>query len=257
MPPVDLAASLHRTLPVVRANIALFARDPGPLVGRIVQPVLLVLLLQPLYTTAMGDQEAGATQVVLAELVLFSLLGMSIVGTSILTERRWRTFDRLRATPARVPELLAGKAIPILGFLLLQQAVILTLGVTVLGVRVADYGLLLLAEVTWALTVLCIGAAIATLVSSFAQLTAAVDIGATILAGLSGALVPLHAMPGWAQAIAPAWPAYWAMRALRGAVNGNPQHTLTSAAVIAGIAVIAAVIAAVQLARGWGRDALI
>lgn len=31
----------------------------------------------------------------------FSLLALSVVGTGILTERSWRTWDRLRATPAR------------------------------------------------------------------------------------------------------------------------------------------------------------
>ena len=248
---------LDRTLPVAQANLALFLRDPGPLIGRITQPVLLVLLLQPLYASAMGDRERGTTQVVLGELVLFSLLGMSIVGTAILTERRWNTFDRLRATPARAAELLAGKAIPVLGFLLLQQLVVLGLGVFVLGVRIANYGLLLLVDLTWALTVLCLGAAIAMLVNSFAQLSATVDIGATILAGLSGALVPIHAMPAWAQAIAPGWPAYWAMRGLYGAVDGDVWRALSACAVLAGCAVLAATIAAVRLARGWGRNTLI
>jgi ABC-2 type transport system permease protein len=246
-----------RTLPVLQTNMALFVRDPGPLIGRIVQPILLVLLLQPLYTAAMGDRVGGAIQLVLGHLVLFSLLGMSIVGTSILTERRWCTFDRLRASPARAPELLAGKAIPILGFLLLQQAVVLSLGVMVLGVRVSNYGLLLVADLVWALTVLCIGAALAVLVNSFAQLSATIDIGSTVVAGLSGALVPLATMPSWAQTIAPIWPAYWAMTSLRSAVDGDPYGTLASSAVLGCIAAGAATIAAVRLARGWGRNTLL
>ena len=36
-----------------------------------------------------------------------------------------------------------------------------------------------------------------------------------ILAGIGGALVPVSALPGWAQAIAPATPAYWAMSGFR------------------------------------------
>ncbi len=246
-----------RILPVLQANVALFTRDPGPLIGRIIQPILLVLLLQSLYASAMGDQVGGTVQVVLGHLVLFSLLGMSIVGTSILTERRWCTFDRLRAAPTRTPELLAGKAIPILGFLLLQQAVVLALGVVVLGVRVRDYGLLLVAELAWTLTVLCVGAAIAMCVNSVAQLSATIDIGSTVVAGLGGALIPLAIMPGWAQAIAPVLPAYWAMESLRSAVNGDLHGTLASSAVLAGIAAAAAAIAAVRLARGWGRNTLL
>lgn len=250
-------STLDRTLPLVRNNLTLFARDRGPLIGRIVQPILLVLLLQPLYVRAMGDQALGTTQVVLGHLVLFSLLGMSIVGTAILTERRWYTFDRLRATPARVPELLAGKAIPILLFLMLQQVVVLGLGIVVLGVHVADFGLLALAAFVWTVTVLCVGAAIAMLVKSYAQLTAVIDIGASIMAGLGGALVPLAATPGWAQAIAPVWPAYWAMRSLRGAVHGDLRTTVLASAVLLGIAALSATIAGLRLARGWGRNPLL
>lgn len=250
-------SSLDRTLSLVRGNVTLFVRDPGPLVGRITQPVLLVLLMQPLYVAAIGDGARGTTQVVLGQLVMFSLLGTSVVGSSILTERRWNTLDRLRATPARVPELLTGKAVPVMGFLLLQQAVLLVLGVTVLGLEVTDPALLLLAAVVWAATVLCTGAAIATTVGSLAQFSAVVDVGSTVVAGLSGALVPLAAMPEWARTIAPVWPGYWAMEGLRSAVDGDREATLVAVAVLLAFAVAAAAIAAVRLRRGWGRSTLL
>jgi ABC-2 type transport system permease protein len=250
-------SSLDRTLSLVRGNVTLFVRDPGPLVGRITQPVLLVLLMQPLYVAAIGDGARGTAQVVLGQLVMFSLLGTSVVGSSILTERRWNTLDRLRATPARVPELLAGKAVPVMGFLLLQQAVLLALGVTVLGLEVADPALLLLAAVVWAATVLCTGAAVATTVGSLAQFSAVVDVGSTVVAGLSGALVPLAAMPEWARAIAPVWPGYWAMEGLRSAVDGDRDATLVAVAVLLAFAAAAAAVAAVRLRRGWGRSTLL
>jgi ABC-2 type transport system permease protein len=250
-------SSLDRTLSLVRGNVTLFVRDPGPLVGRITQPVLLVLLMQPLYVAAIGDGARGTAQVVLGQLVMFSLLGTSVVGSSILTERRWNTLDRLRATPARVSELLTGKAVPVMGFLLLQQAVLLVLGVTVLGLEVTDPALLLLAAVVWAATVLCTGAAIATTVGSLAQFSAVVDVGSTVVAGLSGALVPLAAMPEWARTIAPVWPGYWAMEGLRSAVDGDREATLVAVAVLLAFATAAAAIAAVQLRRGWGRSTLL
>jgi ABC-2 type transport system permease protein len=205
----------------------------------------------------MEGQQQGTVQVVLGYQVMFSLLGMSIVGASILTERRWSTFDRLRATPARTVELLAGKALPVLGFLLVQQSILLTLGVVVFDLHVDDYRLLVLAELAWTLAVLCMGAAIALSVNSLAQFTAVIDIGATVLAGLSGALVPMTAMPGWAQACAPIWPGYWAMSGLRGAVDGDTHTTLVSSAVLAAIAVGAAIVAGHRLVRGWGRNTLL
>jgi ABC-2 type transport system permease protein len=246
-----------RTVALILGNLALFRRDPGPLVSRIAQPVLLLLLLQPLYGLAIDDPAAAARQLVLGHLILFTMLGMSIVGTAILNERRWHTFDRLRATPARTPELLAGKAVPILLFILGQQAVVLGLGIAVLDLRVASFPLLVLADLIWAVTVLCLGAAIAVLVRSFAQLSAVVDIGASIAVGLGGGLVPLSAMPQWAQAIAPVWPAYWAMEGLRSAATGDAAAVLTSCAALGGVATLAAAVAGVRLARGWGRETLL
>ena len=174
--------SLDRTIPIVRTNVALLGRDPGPLIGRIVQPCLLVLLMRPLYVSSMDGQQQGTVQVVLGYQVMFSLLGMSIVGASILTERRWSTFDRLRATPARTLELLAGKAIPVLVFLLVQQGILLTLGIVAFDLHVDDYGLVVLAELAWALAVLCMGAAIALMVNSLAVSAHEVNSVAGILA---------------------------------------------------------------------------
>lgn len=246
-----------RTFPLVRHNLTLFGREPGPLIGRILQPVLLLLVLNPLYVAALGDQSRGTTQVVVGFLVLFSLLGMSIIGNAILTERRWQTFDRIRATPAHAAELIAGKAIPILLFVLLQQAVLLGLGIVVLGLPVASFGLLCVAVGVWVLTVLAIGTAVAMCVRSFAELSAVIDIGAFICTAVGGALVPLTAMPGWAQAMAPLSPAYWAMDGLSAALSGNSSRLLLASAVLLGLAAACAVIAGHRLTHGWGRNTLL
>jgi ABC-2 type transport system permease protein len=244
-------------LPLVRANLTLFLRDPGPLVGRIVQPVLSLLILQRLYVAAMGDRTEGTVQVVVGYLVLFSLLGTSIAGNAILADRKWNTFERLRVSPARPAELLAGKAIPILGFILAQQVVLFGLGIAILRLPVASYPLLILTDLVWAITVLCLGAAIAMLVKSYAQLSAVIDIGASIGTALGGGLVPLSAMPDWSRTIAPISPAYWAFRGLRGALTGGTTAALGSAGVLAGIAALSAIVAGRRLSRGWGRATLL
>ncbi len=66
-------------------------------------------------------------------LVIFSALALSIVGNFILAERSWRTWDRLRCTRASITELLVGNTLPAYGLLLLQQAILLTYAVTVVG----------------------------------------------------------------------------------------------------------------------------
>jgi ABC-2 type transport system permease protein len=50
---------------------------------------------------------------------------------------------------------------------------------------------------------------------SVVQLNALTNAGAMLLAGLGGAVTPVELLPGWARAIAPLTPAYWAMRGFR------------------------------------------
>ncbi len=250
--------SLLRTGALVRHNTMLLLREPGPLASRLLMPLVAVLVFEPLYKAAMaGNSSAGAGQAVAGMLVLFSLLALSIVGTSILAERSWHTWARLRATPLRAEELLLGKALPAWVALLVQQAVILGFGRLVLGMRVADIGLLALSVVGWSTTLLCVGTALGTVLRSQAEFSAVQDIGSFLCTALGGALVPLAAMPGWARHLAPASPAYWAMSALRGAVTGDPSQVWRALLVLLGIAAVAAALAAWRLSRGWGRSALL
>jgi ABC-2 type transport system permease protein len=250
--------ALLRTGALVRHNTMLMLREPGPLASRLLMPLVAVLVFEPLYKAAMaGNGAAGASQAVAGMLVLFSLLALSIVGTSILTERAWHTWARLRATPLRASELLLGKAIPALVALLTQQCAILVFGRLVLGLRVADVGLLAVAVAVWSTTLLCVGTALGTVLRSQAEFSAVQDIGSFVLTSLGGALVPLAAMPGWARHLAPASPAYWAMSALRGALTGDIGQFWHALVVLLTIAVAAATLAGWRINRGWGRSALL
>ncbi len=247
---------MHGLAAVARHNAILFSREPGPAISRIVMPLVFVSLLRPLYQAAQGE-DAGTAQAVAGVLVLFSLLGMSLVGWAIITERSWHTLDRLRATPARTIEVVAGKAMPVLALLLVQQAVLIGYGVVVLGLRPASYGLLALAVPSWAATLLGMGSAVGALVRSHSELSVVVDIGSVVLTSLGGALVPLSTMPGWARAIAPASPGYWAMRAMSGALHGDTGSTIGAIGVLLAIAVLTGTVAAARIARGWTRSQLL
>ncbi len=246
--------SVSRLDALIRHNVLLVAREPGPLLSRVVLPLVLVSLLRPLYQTAAG-QRAGTVQAVGGVLVMFSLLGMSLVGTALMTERVWRTADRLRATAAGRVELLVGKALPALGLLLLQQGLILGYGAVALGLHVAAPALLSLVVMVWSVTLLSLGAMIGALSRSPAELAAAVDIGSLVLTAFAGALAPLAMMPGWARAIAPASPGYWAMRAVRAALVGQVGPAIGASVVLAGVAAVAATIATVRIGRDTRRGA--
>lgn len=239
-----------------RHNAALMLREPGPVLSRLIMPLVMIVLLRPLYLSALARHgvQAGTVQVVTGMLVMFSLLALSVVGTAILTERTWRTWDRLRATPARSGELLATKALPGFGMLAVQQAEVLLFGVVAFGLRIADPILLAAAVLSWALALLGIGTALGATLRSQSELNMAYDIGGVLLSALGGALVPLSVLPRWAQAAAPVSPGYWAMSALRAAVAGQAGPALRAMAVLVAVAAVTTALGAWRITRGWARS---
>jgi ABC-2 type transport system permease protein len=243
---------------LIQHNFTLLTREPGPLISRLVQPLVLILLMKPLYVAALAREgvQAGTSQVVTGMLVLFSLLALSVVGSAIMAERTWRSWDRLRATPARSGELLLGKAVPAFAMLAAQQAVVICFGVVVFGLRVRSPGLLIVAITAWALALLGIGATFGAVLRSQNELQVAYDIGGILLSAVGGAMVPLSTLPGWTRAIAPASPGYWAMAALRAALLGQTGATFRAAGLLAAVAVAMGTIAVWRISRGWPRSRL-
>ena len=248
--------SARRTRALVRHNTLLLLREPGPVVGRMVLPLVFVTLLRPLYQAAQG-RTAGTEQAVLGTLVTFSLLALSIVGGAILTERVQHTWERLRTSTAHPLEILAGKGLPVLGAMLAQQALVIGFGAAVLGLPLDHLRLLVPALLCWTLALLGIGAALGTLARSQSQLSAAYDIGGMLLSSLGGALVPLASLPHWVRAVAPLSPGYWAVSSLHAALAGDAGRCLTGGAVLLGMAAAAGLAAALGLRRAGGRSARI
>ncbi|MFC4535363.1 ABC transporter permease [Sphaerisporangium dianthi] len=246
-----LAESLYRMFALARINWTLRLRDPGQFISYLLMPMILMLVLKPIYNRAFSG---GTTQVATGMLVIFSTLALAIVGTATLTERTWHTWDRLRSTRVTTAELLLGKALPIFLLLLTQQAILLAYGMLVIGVRPAGNAwLVALAVPTWGATLLAIGTAIAATVRSHGELSAICDIGALTLTTLGGAFVPVDMFPGWLQVVAPVSPGYWALSMLQAALRGDVPGTLVPAAVLLTAGVAAGAYAVWRLGRGLGR----
>jgi ABC-2 type transport system permease protein len=255
---LPLPDATFRLTALVRHNATLMLREPGPVISRLVQPLVLITLMHPLYAAALADEgaQAGTVQVVTGMLVMFSLLALSVVGTGIMTERSWRTWDRLRASQARPAELLCAKAVPAFTLLVVLQAEVIGFGVAAFGLRVPDLALLALAVTSWAFALLGIGMALGAMLRSQGELNVAYDIGGILFSALGGALIPFWELPGWARAIAPASPGYWAMGALRSALNGQGVATLRDACLLAVVAAAAGALAARRMSRGSPRSRL-
>jgi ABC-2 type transport system permease protein len=246
--------SAVRTAALIRHNMLLLLREPGPLASRLVLPLAFLVMLLPLYRAAQGEH-AGTVQAVTGSLVTFSLLALSIVGSSILSERIGHTWERLRASAAHPAELLVGKGLPVMATLLVQQTVVVGFGVLVLGMRVEHAYLLGGVLLCWTSALLGIGTALGGYARSFGELSAGYDIGGMILSSLGGALVPLSELPLWVRAIAPASPGYWAVSALRAALAGDAATAAGGCGVLLGIALLAGTAAAVRINRGLHRSA--
>jgi ABC-2 type transport system permease protein len=250
-----LRGSAYRIGAIARHNLIIRLRDPGQMISYIVMPMVLMVVLKPLYIRAVSG---GAVQVVTGLLVMFSVFAIAIAGNSILVERHWHTWDRLRQSRASATEMLLGKTIPIFVLMLLQQTLLFVYGCLVIGVRLPhSVGYIALAIPVWAFSLLAMGAALATVARSLGELGVISDVGALVLSSLGGALVPLSILPGWARALAHISPGYYALSMMQAAIRGDGRGVLVPAAVLLVLGLLAGAYAVRRLARGWGRTRLL
>jgi ABC-2 type transport system permease protein len=213
----------------VRHQTILLARDPGPMIGYLVMGLLLITVTRPLYTVldrlSAAPGAAGTDQAAAGMAVMFSLFALKISAAHLLNEHTWHTWDRLRASPARFGEILAGKALPIFVAILAQQALLFGVSAAAFGLHpAAGWPALTACALAWSACVLLLGSGASTLARTPAQLSAAGDIFALLTTVLGGAIVPVALLPGWLRPIAPASPGYWALDAYRCALTGTPAQ---------------------------------
>ncbi|TCK22306.1 ABC transporter permease [Pseudonocardia endophytica] len=243
----DVTDTLHRSRVLIRHNVALVLRDVYPVASYLVMPMVLMLVLRPLYVNALDD---GLMQVVVGPVVMVSVLSLHLVGNLVVVEREWGTWDRLRGSRASIVEMMLGKAVPA-GLLLLAQLVVpfafgyLVIGLPLPAAPVQLFGAMLL----WTACLLSLGYAVAAVVRSRAQMGAVADIGALLLSALGGALLPVGLMPGWAQVLAHVSPGYWAIALMRAASDGDVHAALLPAVVLLVITVVVGAFAAQRFSR--------
>jgi ABC-2 type transport system permease protein len=212
---------------VVRHQVTLIARDPGPMLGYVIMGILLITVNRGLYAALgrllPGVPPGGIDQAASGMAVMFSLFALKVGAAHLLDERTWHTWDRLQATPARFGELLAGKSLPIYGAIVIQQLILFGYSAAAFGLRpAAGWWALLGCGLIWSACVLLLGSAASTLARSPAQLSAAGDVFAILTTVLGGALVPVALLPSWLRPVAPVSSGYWAMRAYQTALTGQP-----------------------------------
>jgi ABC-2 type transport system permease protein len=145
--------------------------------------------------------------------------------------------------------VLAAKLLPSLLLVGAQQILLFGAGGALYGLHVKGSATAVaLVALALGICVVTFGALVAAFASNANQLNVFANLGGTALAGLGGALVPLSTLPGWARAVAPATPSYWAMRGFRSVIldRGTISNVLVPVLALSAFAAVFAVIAAVR-----------
>jgi ABC-2 type transport system permease protein len=234
----------------MRQNWALLMADPAPIVLLTAMPLVMMTFLQGTSRAvlhAAGYTDAtGAELVVPGMTVMFSFFGVGFIGTAFFSEHGWGTWDRLRSSRATTIEIVLGKILPSAALILGQIVLLFAVGAVAFGMRVngsvAGLAVMILACVALLVTFSML---LTSVLKTANQLMAVVNLAAMVLAGIGGALAPVDVLPGWAQAMAPASPAYWMLKGFRAVIleRGGIDATIVPAAATlafaAGMAAIA------------------
>jgi ABC-2 type transport system permease protein len=225
--------------PIARHGLRLLRREPTYAISMTAMPILVIGFLHGTLDAALAAEGSpgarGTTQLVSGMAVAFAGLLGGNVAFSFFREHGWGTWPRLRCSGASTLELIIGLAIVPAGVIVVQQAILYLVGAVVFDLQVRG------SPVAVALVLACFAACMVSfglmlvgVARTLVQVDTFVNVGVPLLAGIGGALAPRELMPAWVRAIGPVTPHHWAMRGLRGALDGSATwgSTLTSCAVL-------------------------
>ena len=241
--------SLSRSAALWRHEARVMRSELSSYLSIVLMPIIMIVFLMPFAKLALQEEHAGANGsefTVPAMATMFAFFLVSHMGFTFLAERQQGTWERLLASPATNAELMIGKVVPAFGLGVVQQVVLFGVGYAVLGMRLTGSWIALVAVVA----VLCVcltalGVLIASIFRNAQQLNAFTNLGVMLLAGISGAFVPVELLPGWARAVSPIAPQYWALRGYRSVIleGGGLSSVVLPIAVLGTIAVGATLLA--------------
>ena len=232
-------------------------REPGAIVTILLLPIALMTFLQP-SAEAMLEADGrvgtnGSEQSVPGTAVMFGLFAVGIVGTSFVRERSWRTWSRLRSSPARPADIMTGKIVPLFGVIVAQQLLLFSVGSAILGLRPigdarATAVLVTVVAVAFAAFVVALGLLLSTVARTISRLVLMQGAATLIVGGFGGALTPMAFLPGWVQRIGAWLPSHWAIEGYGSAIlrPDQPAEVAPRVLAILGTAAVLTVLAAAR-----------
>ena len=245
--------SPSRSAALVRHEFRVMMSDGASLLSLTLMPLVMMAFFKPLARLALNQDDPtanGSEYTVPAMTTMFAFFLVGFIGFAFFSEHQWNTWERLRASQASNAEILVGKIVPAMTLCVLQQTVLFGAGFALFGLRVRGSLLgVLLVCLALAICLVAVGTLLAAVLKTQQQLNAISNLGAMVLAGISGALVPLSVLPGWAKTVAPIAPQYWAMRGFRATIleGGGLSSVALPVVVLLAIGAVCATVALLRL----------
>jgi ABC-2 type transport system permease protein len=237
----------------VAKEVRLQRRDPTALILLFFAPLLLIVFLSK--ALAGGAQAAGGLPATAAFgaseqaspydasvpgfTVMFAFFAGGFLAMGFFRERMWGTWPRVLALPLGRRLVMLGKAVPVIGIVVVQGLVLLFGGALVFGIPVSSPAMVLVATLLVGLTASALGLVIVLVTRTDQQIQQLNNVIVLLMGALGGAMAPLESMPQWAQDLAPAVPQYWAVNLIKGAMAGDAP--LGTMAVDAGVLLLFAI----------------
>jgi ABC-2 type transport system permease protein len=245
---------MNRLRAIGRHDLRILKRDPAFLFIFTVMPIGFMAFNEAAMGAALSIQfpnvdANGAAFIVPAATVLFSGFLVGNLGFGVFREHGWHTWERLRASSLTTSELMLGKSVVPILTISLQIVVLLGAGFVLFDLRLrGSLAAFLAVAAALAVMEVALGFTLLSICKSVLQLNAVTNAGAMLFAGLGGALTPVEFLPGWAQAIAPFTPAYWAMEGFREVTlrSGGLADVAVPLLVLGGFTVLFAVVAVLR-----------
>lgn len=213
-----MSGSMTRIRAVTLHDLRVLRRDPVFVLVFTLMPLAFMAFTKGAFGAGLaarypGQGLNGAEQVVPGATVIFSGFLVGNMGFAVFREHGWSTWDRLRASQLSTTELMVGKAVAPTLVLAFQLTVLLGGGALLFGLTLrGSLAAFVLVAAALAVMEITLGFALLAICRSVLQLNAITNLGAMLLSGIGGAVTPVFLLPTWVQHIAPATPAYWAMR---------------------------------------------
>lgn len=245
--------SPRRSAAIAKHEFRILKDDPSTVMFLLVMPLIMMAFLKPVFRLALNSEgfsgANGAEHAVPGMAVMFVAFSAGYIGFGFFREHGWGTWERLRASQASSLDIMAGKLAPNLLIFTAQLLLLFLAGIVLFDLVITGSAAALVAvSIALVLCLLAFGMALTAYSRTAQQLNAFGSIGSMLLITLGGALAPLAVMPGWAQAVAPLTPTYWAMEAYRSVIleEGGLSDVALPIVILLAFGAVLAVIAALK-----------